>query len=225
MSIQKLVVVVGLGISVGALGGCASDESEPSGRVALVEEGHAVPAGEHTRVLTVSAGQLARLADAPEVVESGPHFLAVDEDMVGTLVEGKVPAAGAAKMTTDQGADGAAGPALGPSVASLCIRTPFGPGWVDWSFHPNSTQWRSKPEDEDRWVGANANGQDTDAVHHNGWGCNVIKIPDDCDATVNSDGSYSCCCNAALSAANPGKYTCHVRKYSEIFQHKPPGCP
>ncbi len=172
------------------------------------------------------------MSDEPEQVAASAQAVEGDEDTVGVVVSGQIPIDGEpSEGDLPQGTPGHGTSPDGVSGADpvqttgLCIRTPFGPGEVKWNFHPDGTVWRSKPENGSSWVGAHSGTQDTDGIHRNGWGCNVLKIPDDCTATVNSNGSYSCCCNAALSAADPNKYSCKVKNYSAITSHKPPGCP
>jgi hypothetical protein len=104
---------------------------------------------------------------------------------------------------------------------ALCVRTPFGPGDVKFDFNPNGSEWRRKPEDSSSWVGAVKAKRNTDGIHRNGWGCSVYKIPDYCSATVKTNGSIDCCCNAALKAADGG---CRWTTYSGIGAPRPPGC-
>jgi hypothetical protein len=83
-----------------------------------------------------------------------------------------------------------------------CIRTPFGPGWVNWGMaNPSGSGFSVKPESSWSLIWATAPSQNCDGVYRRSWGCNsALKVPDSCTANVASNGSVSCCCNAALAA-------------------------
>jgi hypothetical protein len=103
----------------------------------------------------------------------------------------------------------------------LCIRTPFGPGKVNWRWNVNGAEWRYEVENGSLWIGASAPNDNTDGIHRNGWGCTVLKIPDHCTADVNSNASFSYCCNAAASILEG---VVRWEHYTAIGAPRPPGC-
>jgi len=103
----------------------------------------------------------------------------------------------------------------------LCIRTPFGPGKVNWRWNVNGAEWRYEVENGSLWIGASAPSDNTDGIHRNGWGCTVLKIPDHCTADVNSNASFSYCCNAAASVFEG---VVRWEHYTAIGAPRPPGC-
>jgi hypothetical protein len=108
---------------------------------------------------------------------------------------------------------------------SLCLRVPWGPGWVNWEMSsPFSAGFSVKPENSSSVVAAKAPGQELDWMYHKSWGCGrAYKVPDSCTATVSSSGSISCCCNSAMMALG------HVCKWINPATEPPagswPNCP
>lgn len=102
----------------------------------------------------------------------------------------------------------------------LCIRSPIGPGWVNWTMsNPASWGYSVKPESSGSLVWARSPGQDLDALYNRAWGCGVaLKVADSCTATVGS-GYIECCCNAA--AAEFG----HICQWVPTASHGFPSCP
>ncbi|HYO98493.1 MAG TPA: hypothetical protein VER33_28515 [Polyangiaceae bacterium] len=89
-----------------------------------------------------------------------------------------------------------------PKQSSVCARSPFGPGWVNWGMsNPWGAGFSVKPETSWSLIAATPPGQACDGVYRRSWGCNVaLKVPDSCTASVSSTGSVSCCCNATAAA-------------------------
>lgn len=106
-------------------------------------------------------------------------------------------------------------------AADICIRSPFGPGWVNWNmYNPSGAGYSVKPEGSFSLSWASAPGQDADGIYNHWWRCGTaLKIPDSCTATVGGGGHISCCCNAALAAAG---YVCQWVNPGLIGW---PGCP
>jgi hypothetical protein len=84
----------------------------------------------------------------------------------------------------------------GSTTSGLCIRTPFGPGWVEWQWvDPWSFGYSVKPETSNSLVYGHLPSEGCDGIYNLAWGCGLaLKIPDHCTFYA-GDGSY--CCNAA----------------------------
>jgi hypothetical protein len=108
------------------------------------------------------------------------------------------------------------------SMASVCIRTPLGPGVVDWTTpNPSGPEWRYsvKPESTSALVHGAAPSQNSDAVFRYYWGCGIaLKVPDSCTLTINN-GSASQCCNAAIASLG------YVVQWVNPSAHGFPNCP
>ncbi len=87
-------------------------------------------------------------------------------------------------------------------TTDVCIRSPFGPGIVNWNIaDPSGPGWKYsvKPENSTPLIWAAAPSQAIDGVYRSSWGCGyALKVPDSCTLTIN-DGSASSCCNAAMA--------------------------
>lgn len=101
---------------------------------------------------------------------------------------------------------------VGAQAAGVCIRTPFGPGWVNWKMsNPGQSGYKYsvKPETSVPLIWAQAPSQGIDGIYKASWGsCTALKIPDSCTVDVNSDGTIGSCCNAAAALAG------HVVKWT-----------
>jgi hypothetical protein len=175
---------------------------------------------ENLRVATLEPGGVENLTkiigtDDPGLIVIGDHYAVLDENKmrettqtVTGLVELPSKRGGktrevllnqAESKIDEQG-----------STAALCIRTPFGPGWVNWHGYTSASNpwasegWGYKPESI---TGVAFRADDlardaTDGPYRRSWGCGVAyKIPDSCTVDVRRGNGWSYCCNAAAWAA------------------------
>lgn len=87
------------------------------------------------------------------------------------------------------------------AVSGLCVRVPWGPGVVKWSFStPKTYGYSVAPESSNKLIWARDSSQNVDAIYKKSWGCGTaLKIPDSCTVTVvSSNGSFNTCCNGAM---------------------------
>jgi hypothetical protein len=105
----------------------------------------------------------------------------------------------------------------------LCIRTPFGPGKVNYNgFSPWAVgkRYSYKPESSGTLSRGSGTSDNVDAVYRYSWGCGTaLKVPDSCTLTINNDGSLNTCCNAAMAALG------HTVKWVNPTSHGFPRCP
>lgn len=135
--------------------------------------------------------------DPGVVVERAPAYAVVDLSMVKSSGLGLQQGFG-----SGAGQETKANRGGGVEPMALCVRVPWGPGWVNWGMsNPAGAGYSVKPESSGSLVWARSSGQDADGIYNRAWGCGTaFKIPDNCTATVASNGSISCCCNAAMAA-------------------------
>ncbi len=91
------------------------------------------------------------------------------------------------------------GPNEPAQTATTCIRTPLGPGWIEWTVitDPRAGGHSVLPEASNTLVWARAPSQDADARYNQFWPpLTAIKIPDHCTDYPALGG---CCCNYAAS--------------------------
>jgi hypothetical protein len=83
----------------------------------------------------------------------------------------------------------------------ICIRSPRGPGIVNWKVSdPRGLGFSVKPEHSGSLVWAQPPSQAIDGIYRTSWGrCFAIKVPDHCTVDWLTSNSYSACCNAAAS--------------------------
>lgn len=83
----------------------------------------------------------------------------------------------------------------------LCIRTPLGPGQVNWKIsNPKASGYSYKPETSNPLVWASLPSNSIDGIYNKYWGCRTaLKVPDSCTVDWYA-GYYSYCCNAVLAA-------------------------
>jgi len=97
-------------------------------------------------------------------------------------------------------------------AAGVCIRTPFGPGWVNWTMSKpgqSGYKYSVKPETSNSLIWAQAPSQGIDGIYKASWGsCKAFKVPDSCTVTVHANGTLESCCNAAAALAG------HVTKWT-----------
>jgi hypothetical protein len=161
-----------------------------------------------SRVVTVPAGGISGIKAyfgeaSPGVIALGQHHAVVDEsklqvdDNSGTAR--RIDSVGSTGF--GKGLSRALPRATPPSTNDICIRTPLGPGVVNWTIpNPSGPEWlySVKPETSTALVRAAAPSQDIDGVYRYYWGCGIaLKVPDSCTLTINN-GSASACCNAAM---------------------------
>ena len=189
------------------------------------------PVVEKLRVATLEAGGIENLKkylsgdDDPAILAMGDHYAVIDESRMRVTeetvtVEGTDPAEAIRVGLPERTDPNASSQNL---AAGLCIRTPFGPGKVKWTWDsPAAYPWRYsiKPEccSNLRWASAPAD--DIDAIYRRSWGCGTaLKVPNSCTLTWNSNGSWSSCCNAAAWVAG------HRPQWVNPSQHGFPYCP
>ena len=109
----------------------------------------------------------------------------------------------ATEGTTDM-ALAAAQPEAEAAALGLCIRVAWGPGKVKWNWsNPQASPYyySYKPESATALKWASAPEDDLDAMYKRSWSaCNALKVPDSATITVNSNGTWSKCENAAMAA-------------------------
>lgn len=174
-------------------------------------------AGQEIRVATLPTGGLNTLrgylsADDPAVIAMGDNYAVVDESLWQERPAGSVSfVVDAQTSRIDQLADG------------LCIRTPFGPGKVNYSgFGPWDVgkRYSYKPESSSALKRGSGSSDELDALYRYSWGCGTaLKIPDSCTSTVSNNGSINSCCNAAAAALG------HTPKWVNPTSHGFPRCP
>lgn len=149
-----------------------------------------IPEGGVRELKTLMAEQ------ADVIIYSEEHVAIVDDTTIMAGTKSFLPAPG--EVATE--------PASATIPLDLCIRVPWGPGRVEWGFSsPSNAGYSVKPESAFNLIWAQAPGQDIDGIYKHSWGCGTaLKVPDNCTATVQSNGSISCCCNALTSV----KYVC-----------------
>lgn len=83
------------------------------------------------------------------------------------------------------------------SAPGVCIRSPMGPGWVEWEgVDPWSYGYSVKPEESNSLIYGHLPSDSCDGIYNLGWRCGVaLKIPDHCTFYV---GQWAYCCNAAM---------------------------
>lgn len=168
------------------------------------------------RVASVPSGGIAAAkvyfsaADAA-VLKLTDNYIVVDESKLENLPEDSV--------TEEISADGSRTSA----VAGLCIRVAWGPGKVKYNgFGPwdAGQRYSYKPESSNSLVRGSGSEDNVDAVYRYSWGCGTaLKVPDSCTLTINSNGSRSTCCNAAMAALG------HTVKWVNPSSHGFPYCP
>lgn len=136
--------------------------------------------------------------DSGVVIERAHEYAVVNTALMRASREGVQQRLGSAP---NQVVDAAGAGGAGMRATGVCIRDPFGPGWVNLTtYDPAGWLFSLKPENTWPLVWARAPGQDVDALYNRAWGCYAaIKVPDNCTATSGPDGT-SCCCNAAAAA-------------------------
>jgi len=84
--------------------------------------------------------------------------------------------------------------------SALCVRAPWGPGIVNWSFSdPADWGYSVKPESSWELIWARPPTQAIDGIYNEAWGCNLaLKVPDSCTVTMTDPDTLSYCCNAAM---------------------------
>lgn len=190
------------------------------------------PIIEQLRVATLEVGGIENLKrffsgpDDPAILVLGDHYAVIDESQM-RVTEEAVELNGAEPSVTSGLGKAGKPESIHPNAdaenlaAGLCIRTPFGPGKVKWTW---STPWSSgysvKPESSGSLVRASAPDDSIDAIYRRSWGCGTaLKVPNSCTLTWNSNGSWSSCCNAAAAALG------HVPQWVNPRNHGFPNCP
>ncbi len=85
---------------------------------------------------------------------------------------------------------------------AVCLRTPFGPGLVNWYFYnPSSWGYSVKPESAWSLIWAAPPSQGIDGIYNRAWGSTALKVPDSCTVDFSSPNDFTYCCNAAAWAA------------------------
>ncbi len=172
---------------------------------------------ENLRVATLEPGGIENLtkiigADDPGLIVLGDHYAVLDESKMRETTQTvtgliDLPAKRGVKTNNDLMNQVAPAPDEQFSALSVCIRTPFGPGLVNWNWS-SSNPWATggsayKPESLSVVYRADDLARDAiDGLYRRSWGCGVAyKVPDSCTVNVNQNNTWSYCCNAAAWAA------------------------
>lgn len=192
-----------------------SGKADDEGVIRVLVDGRQIV--DDIRIATVPAGGINSLRqyiseDDPALIAMGEDYAVVDESKWEDI-----PLDAVTEEITAEGMRVAA-PSLG-----LCIRTPFGPGKVKYNgFSPWAAgkRYSYKPENSNTLRKGSGSSDDVDAVYRYIWGCNsAYKVPNSCTMTINSNGSWSACCNAAMMALG------HKVKWVNPTSHGFPRCP
>ncbi len=151
---------------------------------------------ERLRVATVEVGNIATLQDILGTDQTaavfGKHFAFVDEDMLMESTEG----IWLAMDINDENAQSRV------VARGVCIRVPWGPGWVNWRFsNPRGAGYSVKPEDPNvkHLVWPQTPGQDLDGLYNSNWeNCTSYKVTSNCTIDVHSNGYAEHCCHAGF---------------------------
>jgi hypothetical protein len=153
--------------------------------------------GAPVMIATRPAGTIARItAFVPAGDETylavGEHFAVVD--IASYLAKASNEGLAAPAPTRDQSSLGGGQ----ETTNDVCVRSPFGPGVVEWQgVDPWIYGFSVKAEDGNYLFYSHLPSDYCDGIYNLAWGCGVaIKIPDHCTFYV-ADWAY--CCNAAAS--------------------------
>ena len=204
----------GIIMSPAIVSGTAYDESF----FRVIYRGHTII--DRIRVATLPVGGIGNLGNRilfadPSIIALGDHYAVVDESRMTNITDDAITFQSPGNTAEERDAP--------QTAASLCIRTPFGPGLVKWNFsNPGRTGagFSVKPESSYNLIWASAPSNAIDAIYNRGWGCGIaLKVPDSCTVTWNSSSSWSSCCNATFAALG------YVPKWVNPAQHNFPYCP
>ncbi len=185
------------------------------GLISVLAEGK--PLITDLRVASLPAGGITKLKGFisetdPAVIAMGDKFAVIDEDLW------KDRPAGSVSFTIESD-----GEKIEEAADGLCIRTPFGPGKVNYNgFSPWAVgkRYSYKPESSSALKKGSGSSDELDALYRYSWGCGTaLKVPDSCTATVYNNGSIGSCCNAAAAALG------HTLKWVNPSSHGFPRCP
>lgn len=152
-----------------------------------------VPEGEvssSNAPLLDDAGDRRALGNPGAVLRVSDQYLIVDYALVD-------PSGWSDAGVVTRPPDGSSARQGGPVAAGVCIRGPFGPGFVTWeSLSPY--YYSVLPEWGAPLLWATAPDDDIDAIYNHWWGYRYAwKVPDHC--TAHGNDGLACCCNAAAS--------------------------
>jgi hypothetical protein len=174
---------------------------------------------ENLRLVTLEPGGIDNLTkiigtDDPGLIVLGDHYAVLDEgkmrettQTVTGWVESPSTSKRGAKTKTDSPSQDAPRTEEQISPLGLCVRSPLGPGRVNWhwsSSNPWATGgWAYKPETLRVVYRADDRVNDSiDGLYRRSWGCGTAyKVPDSCTVDVYQNNTWSYCCNAAAWAA------------------------
>jgi len=192
---------------------------------------------ENLRVVTLETGGIDNLkkyigTDDPGLIVLGDHYAVLDESKMRVTtqaVTGRTegPTKKDGKTGGDPQEQSSSQIADQNAVDGVCIRAPWGPGWVDWVWgwsNPWATNgYAYKPESANVVYRADDLADDAvDALYNKYWGCGVaFKVPDSCTVTVyqGEPNTLHYCCNAAMWAIG------HRVEWVNPSQHGFPKCP
>jgi hypothetical protein len=173
---------------------------------------------ENLRVATLEAGSIGNLtriigADDPGLIVLGDHYAVLDESKMRETtqtVTGRVELPSKIDGKSVDDTWNRVAPKIDQQrvTSGVCIRSPFGPGWVNWhwsSSNPWATNgWAYKPETLNVVYRADdLAGDAIDGLYKISWGCGTaFKVPDSCTVDMyQGDSTIYYCCNAAAWAA------------------------
>jgi hypothetical protein len=170
-----------------ALPAIAAPDDERDSFVQLMVGGQRV--GQPLRLAVRAKGTIGQITSL--VPAGDPSYVALGAEYA--LVDTKSYEAKA----SDRGHAGALQSGGGSTTSAVCLRSPIGPGWVEWqNVDPWLFGYSVKPETSNFLIYGHLPSESCDGIYNLEWGCGVaLKVPDHCTFYV---GDWTYCCNAAM---------------------------